>query len=162
MVLFKYIHKCKCGIGAYMWYEPTDEGSLVLYLELTEESSAAFHLSMGLHFIVIGVVLLFMDLLSPCIVWIPAPAGPCCPISLHDAGSSSCQGCKQTEIWDAFCRLVQKSNLSHWHHCRSLWRWHDVGLVGWEGVCGWIKKSLTFTLGLYGIWSKLQLTKASN
>lgn len=67
MVLFKYIYKCKWGIGACVWYELTDGDSLALYLEPAEESSAVFHLSVGLHFIVTGVVL-FMDLLSPCFV----------------------------------------------------------------------------------------------
>lgn len=130
MVLFKYFHKFKWGIGACMWYEPSDGDSLALYMEPTQESSAMFHLSMALHFIEIGVELLFMDLLSPCIVWIPASAGPCCFIPLHEAGSSSCQGCNQTEDpWDVFCRLVQKSNLSHWRHYRSLWGGHDISLV---------------------------------
>lgn len=150
MVLFKYIHKCKWGIGACLWYGPTggDKSGFIpeaSWRELCRVSS--FH---GFTLHRDGLCCLWM--FSACIVWIPASAGLCCHIPLHDGGSSSCQGCNQTKVWDVFCRLVQKSNLSHWRHCRNLWRWHDIGLVGWEEVCGWVKKSLTLTVVLCGIW----------
>lgn len=128
-------------IWAYWWRY------LALQTELTEERSAVFHLAMDLHFIVTG----FSCSLSVCFCHVLFEF--LCLFShvflfhCKMLAAVVCQGCNYTSsLQNRFCRLMQKSNLSHWYYCRSRWRWHDVSLMGCEGACGWIKKSFIWFL----------------